>query len=86
MSALELFQTNAWSVRAEVRDGEPWFVAADVCAALGITNSRDAVAGLDDDEKGVGTADTLGGTQLSTQVRVTPKGLAELHQRMRGAA
>ncbi|UQZ88855.1 hypothetical protein C4J81_06445 [Deltaproteobacteria bacterium Smac51] len=32
-------------------DGNPWFVASDVCAALGILNSRDAVNGLDDDEK-----------------------------------
>lgn len=40
-----------------------WFVAADVCRALEISNSRDAVARLDDDEKGVGSADTLGGKQ-----------------------
>lgn len=32
-------------------DGEPWFVAADVCRALEISNSRDAVARLDEDEK-----------------------------------
>lgn len=50
-------------VRVVIRDGEPWFVAADVCAALGIRNSRDAVEPLDDDEKGVGSTDTLGGKQ-----------------------
>jgi hypothetical protein len=38
-------------------------VAADVCAALGIANSRDALARLDDDEKGVVSTDTLGGAQ-----------------------
>lgn len=38
-------------VRVVEQDGEPWFVAADVCAILGISNSRDAVGGLDDDEK-----------------------------------
>lgn len=43
--------------------GEPWFVAADVCAVLDIANSRDALSRLDDDEKGVATADTLGGAQ-----------------------
>lgn len=32
-------------------EGEPWFVAADVCRALGIGNSRDATNKLDDDEK-----------------------------------
>ena len=32
-------------------NGELWFVAADVCKILEITNARDAVARLDDDEK-----------------------------------
>ncbi|MCA8037103.1 Bro-N domain-containing protein [Burkholderia arboris] len=50
-------------VRIVMRDGEPWFVASDLCAALGITNSRDALSKLDDDEKGVGSTDTLGGHQ-----------------------
>lgn len=31
--------------------GEPWFVAKDVCDALGIANNRDAIKALDDDEK-----------------------------------
>lgn len=44
-------------------DGQPWFVAKDVCEALGIKNYRDALSRLDDDEKGVGITDTLGGTQ-----------------------
>ncbi len=32
-------------------NGNPWFVAKDVCRVLDIANNRDAVAGLDDDEK-----------------------------------
>jgi hypothetical protein len=32
-------------------DGEPWFVANDVCALLDIKNVSDAVSSLDDDEK-----------------------------------
>lgn len=32
-------------------DGEPWFIAADVCAMLDIKNVSDAVSSLDDDEK-----------------------------------
>ena len=32
-------------------EGEPWFVAADVCRALGLGNSSQATARLDDDEK-----------------------------------
>ncbi len=35
-----------------MRDGEPWFVAKDVCDILKIENSREAVARLDDDENG----------------------------------
>jgi prophage antirepressor-like protein len=33
------------------RDGEPWFVLADVCRSLGIRNPSDAASRLDDDEK-----------------------------------
>lgn len=51
-------------VRAIDRDGDPWFVAVDVCNALGIQNSRDTLAkSLDDDEKGVETIYTPGGPQ-----------------------
>ena len=32
-------------------DGVPWFVAADVCRVLDITNTTDAVSRLDEDEK-----------------------------------
>lgn len=51
------------SLNALEKDGQVWFVASDVCGALGIVNSRDALTGLDDDEKGVATTDTLGGRQ-----------------------
>lgn len=51
------------ALSAMERDGQAWFVAADVCKALGIKNSRDALSSLDADEKGVATTDTLGGTQ-----------------------
>ncbi len=62
---------EGYSVRAFIdEDGNPWFVAKDVCDILGITNSRDAVAGLDDDERGVGTTDTTpsGGGKDATTV------------------
>ena len=51
------------AVRTVLRGGEPWFVAKDVCHILEITNHRDAIAQLDEDEKGVGSSDTLGGRQ-----------------------
>lgn len=65
MSDLQLFEFPATGqqVRTITVDGEPWFVAADVCAVLAIRNHRDALASLDDDERGVATTDTLGGPQ-----------------------
>jgi prophage antirepressor-like protein len=35
----------------KTKEGEIWFVAMDVCKALGLTNMSRAVAGLDLDEK-----------------------------------
>ena len=51
MNGLQLFQKEGWRVRTLVRDGEPWFVASDVCKALEIANGPDAVGRLDLDEK-----------------------------------
>lgn len=46
------FSFNGHAVRVIQRDGQPWFVATDVCTALGYSNSRAAVADhLDDDER-----------------------------------
>ena len=38
-------------IRTVMKDGEPWFVAADVCRALELANVGNALARLDDDEK-----------------------------------
>ena len=51
MSALELFTYESVDVRVVTQDGDPWFVAADVCAVLGIGNPSQAVSYLDDDER-----------------------------------
>lgn len=62
-------------------NGEPWFVAADVCRALEVSNSRDAVARLDDDEKAaVGLTDTSsnGVTQKREVTIVNEPGLYAL--------
>ena len=48
--------------------GEPLFVLKDVCNALGITNTRNVSARLDEDMKGVRPVDTLGGTQQLTVI------------------
>ena len=64
MNQLVAFTFESHNLRVTTGDdGEPWFVAADVCAALSIGNNRDVLARLDDDEKGVGSIDTLGGKQ-----------------------
>lgn len=66
---LQIFNYEDVQVRTVMRDGEPWFVAADVCTVLGIGNSRDAMNRLDDDEKdAVGITDTIGREQIATAV------------------
>lgn len=66
MSNIQVFNYNSVEVRTIQNDGEPWFVLKDVCNVLHIGNSRDVVARLDQDEKGVGQIDTLGGKQEMT--------------------
>jgi prophage antirepressor-like protein len=55
-------------VRQVSHEGEIWFVAADVCRVLGVKNVPDAVERLDQDEKGIVTVDTPGGTQMMNAV------------------
>ena len=56
-------------VRARLDEqGNPWFVAKDVAAVLGIQNIRQNLDGLDADEKGVCKTDTPGGAQTMTLV------------------
>lgn len=50
-------------IRSLIKDGEPWFVAKDICGVLGLTNSRVAVGPLDEDEKGVSKVYTPSGEQ-----------------------
>ena len=62
------FKPVAYSVRTVLNNGNVWFVAKDVCDALGLDNNRQALTRLDDDEKGVTKIDTLGGKQEMTIV------------------
>lgn len=64
--ALQSFGFGEQLVRVVDREGGIWFVANDVCRALEINNSRQAVSRLEDDEKGVIISDTLGGQQEVT--------------------
>lgn len=64
MNELKIFSNEEFgTVRTLVWNGEPWFIAADVCNALDISNSRDALYRLDEDEKDVASTDTPGGKQ-----------------------
>ncbi|WP_347137528.1 Bro-N domain-containing protein [Paracoccus sp. SSK6] len=77
------FDFEEQAVRVFMQDDEPWFVAADVCRAIGIANARDAVSRLDSDEKGVGKTDTLGGAQQ--MAIISESGLYALVLRSNGA-
>lgn len=57
------FNFDAQAVRVVGTAESPWFIAKDVCAVLEIGNSRQSLATLEDDEKGVSNTDTLGGPQ-----------------------
>jgi prophage antirepressor-like protein len=77
MQALQnVFSFQEKQVRVVVKDGEPWFVARDVCAILEIGNTSQALVRLDDDEKGVISTDTPGGVQ--EMAAVNESGLYEL--------
>ena len=64
MSGIKIFEAAAFGqVRVVDVDGEPWFVARDVCECLELGNPRTSIALLAEDEKGVHTMDTPGGQQ-----------------------
>ena len=54
MNDLKIFESEAFGkIRVLEKDGEPWFVAADVCRALGLEQVTRAMDRLDDDERGL---------------------------------
>lgn len=60
---LKVFNYSNDDVRVLMKDGEPWFVASDVCKILELKNISMALSRLDPDEKGISILDTLGGNQ-----------------------
>ncbi|MDU4566323.1 MAG: BRO family protein [Haemophilus parainfluenzae] len=62
-SKLSTFNFESNSIRTLAIDNEPWFVAKDVCDAIGLTNSRMSLIALDEDEKGVSLIYTPSGQQ-----------------------
>ena len=61
MTDLSVFAFDTRAVRVVIRDGEPWFVAADVCAVLEIQNVTQALSRLDEDEKAMFNIGLSGG-------------------------
>ena len=52
MNELQIFENEEFGkVRTLVKDGEPWFVASDVCECLGLANPTVSVNRLDYDER-----------------------------------
>jgi len=51
MADITLFDFDGLDVRLTMQNGEPWWVASDVCYILGLSNVSSAVSVLDTDEK-----------------------------------
>lgn len=76
------FESNC-NIRAIMVDENPWFVATDVCRAIGIKHSASAMRALGNDEKGVHSMHTQGGQQDFTII--SESGLYTLILRCRDA-
>ena len=63
---LQTWNYESSEIRTVQMNGEPWWVLADVCKVLEISNSRNVSNRLEADEKGVTLVDTLGGAQQVT--------------------
>ena len=71
------FDYSGTQVRTVIIDGEPHFVAKDICAVLEITNHKDAVGRLDPDEVRGSVLPTPGGVLQEYRV-LTESGLYHL--------
>jgi prophage antirepressor-like protein len=50
-TAISVFEFEALTVRIATLDGEPWFVAKDLCDVLDVANPSQALSRLEEDEK-----------------------------------
>jgi prophage antirepressor-like protein len=71
-----VFQFGESSVRTVVKDGDPWFVAKDVCEILDLEDPSVTVSRLDDDQRGKANVCTPGGEQQ--MLTVSESGLYSL--------
>lgn len=77
------FNSDQFGQLRVVKDdnGEPWFVAKDVCDALSLGRQHDSTRYLDADEKGEGLVDTPSGKQ--TMVVINEPGFYKLIMKSR---
>lgn len=76
------FPDDGRDIQVVDRNGDPWFIAKDVCEILGIVNNRDALSTLDEDEKDdVGIPDAIG--RLQNTSIINESGLYSLILRSR---
>ena len=62
------FSFEGFEIRVINRDGNPWFVAADIAEQLDYRSAPDMTRNLDDDEKGTQIVRTPGGLQQVTVI------------------
>jgi len=76
-SEVSTFDFEGFGLRALLLNGEPWFVASDVCEALALNNVSQACSRLDDDERtDITTNDVTG--RLQATVCINESGLYSL--------
>jgi prophage antirepressor-like protein len=63
LSDIVLFDFDDHELRVVMIEGEPWFVAGDVCAILEIVKARDAVSRLDPEDAVTAGVPSAGGEQ-----------------------
>jgi prophage antirepressor-like protein len=80
---IQAFAFDSHAVRVVMIDDAHWFIAKDVCNCLEITNYRNAITKLDNDERDVQSLDTLGGMQ--EMAVINESGLYTLILRSQGA-
>ena|GEM_PF-1389989 len=65
MKEMQVFNNDDFGeVRTVMRDGEPWFVAADVCRVLEIANATQALERLESDERAMFSIGRQGETNI----------------------
>ncbi|MFN3092161.1 phage antirepressor [Bacillus pumilus] len=60
----QIFNYQNQEVRTVIQDGQPWFVAKDVCEILGIKNATQAISKLDIDERSMLNIGRQGNTNI----------------------